>query len=654
MSLLEKINQPSDLKNIERESLPELAQEIRDLIIQTVATRGGHLGSSLGAVELTIALHLCFNAPEDRLVWDTGHQAYPHKLLTGRRERFASLRQYGGLCGFLSRAESEYDPFGAGHAGTSISAALGMVEARDQQEKKHHVVAIIGDGSMTAGMAYEALNHAGALNRNMIVVLNDNEMSISKNVGAFSAYLNRILTGPLYTKVKSETASILKNIPKIGQPMLKVARRAEESVKGFIVPGILFEELGFRYVGPIDGHRMDHLLDTFTNIKEIDGPILVHVITKKGKGYAPAEADPAAYHGTPSFKISTGKSKKKSGAPSYTAVFSKSLIRLAQEDKRIVAITAAMPEGTGLSKFAEVFPKRFYDVGISEQHAVTMAAGMAADGLRPVIAIYSTFLQRAFDQIVHDVALQNLPVVFCLDRAGIVGEDGPTHTGAFDIAYLKGIPNLVLMSPKDENELQHMLSTALKHDGPVAIRYPRGRGIGVSLDERFLSLPIGRGEIVSGGLEGEWDAAIFAIGNMVFPAQEAASQLAKDGLKVGVINARFAKPLDKALLISVLNRCRHIITAEEHALSGGFGEAVLALLEEEKNKQSIPSFSLHRLGLPDEFVEHGGQQIIKEKYGFTPEGVASFVSRVLSEKPKKGTFRPEVGLSSPSPLKALR
>lgn len=636
MGLLDQINSPKDLKAVPREALTQLAQEVREKILAVIADKGGHLGASLGTVELAIALHTVFDPPQDRLVWDTGHQAYPHKLLTGRRDLFHTLRQYQGISGFLSRAESPYDTFGAGHAGTAISAALGMVEARDHQEGKYHVVAIIGDGAMTAGMAYEALNHAGALRRNMIVVLNDNEMSISKNVGAISAYLARIITGPLYTKVRNETAELLKNIPKIGRPMLKAARRAEESVKGLITPGLLFEEMGFRYIGPIDGHRLDHLLTTFENVKQLEGPLLVHLITKKGKGYAPAEGDPAGFHGTAAFDLSTGVAKKKSSAPSYTGIFAKQLIALAKEDRRIVAITAAMPEGTGLSKFAKEFPDRFYDVGIAEQHAVTLAAGMAADGLRPVVAIYSTFLQRAFDQIVHDVALQNLPVVFCLDRAGLVGEDGPTHNGVFDIAYLKGIPNMVLMAPKDENELQQMLATAVKHPGPSAIRYPRGEAVGVPLEEPAMPLQIGKGELLRGDLttDGlveneaagrEIDVALVALGNMVYPSLAAAALLEREGISVAVVNARFIKPIDRELLVSIAHRCRRIVTVEEHVLAGGFGESVLALLEEEKGTGRIPAVDVRRIGLPDQFVEHGAQRILREKFGLDAERIAASV-----------------------------
>ncbi|MBN4054414.1 1-deoxy-D-xylulose-5-phosphate synthase [Nitrospira defluvii] len=653
MHLLDRIDHPSDLRKIAPEDLPQLAKEIREVILKTVSSLGGHLGASLGAVELAIALHKCFDTPKDRLVWDTGHQAYPHKLLTGRRKCFSTLRQYGGISGFLSRSESEFDTFGAGHAGTSISAALGMVEARIHKGGNYHVVAVIGDSSMTAGMAYEALNHAGALKRNIIVVLNDNEMSISKAVGALSSYLNRILTGKLYTKVKNETVNLLKNIPKIGHPMLKAARRAEESVKGLIVPGLFFEELGFRYFGPFDGHEIDHLLTIFDNVKTLKGPILIHVVTKKGKGYPLAEANPAGFHGKPSFNLSTGKPKKKSSSPSYTAIFSKSLIELASEDKRVVAITAAMPDGTGLNHFFKTFPERFYDVGISEQHAVTMAAGMAADGLRPFVAIYSTFLQRAFDQIVHDVALQNLPVVFCLDRAGLVGEDGPTHTGAFDIAYLKGIPNMILMAPKDENELQHMLKTALHHDGPVAIRYPRGAALGVPLDDNIEPLPIGKGELLSRTLGQKWDAALVAIGSMVYPALEAATLLEKQGVVAGVINARFAKPIDRELLVSVAKQCKKIVTLEEHALKGGFGETVLALFEEEKNAGSIPIVDLCSIGIPDRFIEHGPQQVLRENLGLDSRGITNFVANFVNGKPNKQSLKPEAKVVHTPRVKAV-
>ena len=622
MRLLKQINNPQDLKKIPRKELPQLAKEIREAILNLVSEKGGHLGASLGAVELTIALHYIFNDPEDRFVWDTGHQAYPHKLLTGRQDRFKTIRQYEGISGFLSRAESAYDTFGAGHAGTSISAALGMVEARNLLGQKHRVIAIIGDGAMTAGMAYEALNHAGGLKRDMIIILNDNEMSISKNVGAFSSYLARILTGPLYTKVRTETGELLKQIPKIGDPLVKAVRRADRSIKGFIAPGALFEELGFRYIGPLDGHRLDLLLDTFQNVQQLSGPLLIHLVTTKGKGYAPAEQDQSAFHGISAFDLGTGTAKKKPTRATYTSVFSDALIEQAKKNPRIVAITAAMPDGTGLSRFAEMFPNRFYDVGIAEQHGVTLAAGMAADGLRPVVAVYSTFLQRAFDQIVHDVALQNLPVIFCMDRAGLVGEDGPTHHGILDIAYLKGIPNMTLMAPKDENELSRMLVTALGLNAPSAIRYPRGEGVGVPMDETPAPLSIGEAELVHGDLCAKCDLVFFAIGSMVYPACEAAKRLEHDGIKVGVVNARFVKPIDRKMVVAVARVCTRIITVEEHVLSGGFGESVLSCLEEEKRQGQIGNVDLLRIGILDRFIEHGSQAILRKECGLDPESIA--------------------------------
>ncbi len=630
MGLLDQINSPKDVKEVPKGDLPQLAQEIREKILSVISDKGGHLGASLGAADLTVALHAVFDAPRDRIVWDTGHQAYPHKLLTGRRDVFHTLRQHGGISGFLSRAESPYDTFGAGHAGTAISAALGMVEAREQMGGDYHVIAVVGDGAITAGMAYEALNHAGALARNFIVILNDNEMSISKNVGAMSAYLTRMITDPLYTKFKSEAGTLLRNIPKIGKPMWEMAKRAEESVKGAIVPGLLFEEMGFRYIGPIDGHRMDHLLTTLHKVKQLGGPVLVHVITKKGKGYTPAEANPVAYHGMSAFDLATGVAKKKAvSAPTYTAVFAERLIRLATADRRIVAITAAMPEGTGLHTFAAAFPKRFYDVGIAEQHAVTLAAGMATEGLRPVVAIYSTFLQRAYDQIIHDVAIQNLPVVFCLDRAGITGEDGPTHHGLLDMAYLRPIPGLIVMAPKDENELQHMMATALAAPQPAVVRYPRGEGVGVALDGEPRPLPIGVGEWLIGDATSEADVGLVAIGNMVHPALAAAAQLLREGVTASVVNARFVKPLDRALLASVAQTARRIVTLEEHALSGGFGESVLAALEEERMAGNIPPTPVLRIGVPDRFVAHGAPKVLRAQCGLDVEGIVASVRGFL-------------------------
>ncbi|MEK7748179.1 MAG: 1-deoxy-D-xylulose-5-phosphate synthase [Nitrospirota bacterium] len=634
MSLLDQVNNPNDLRKIPTCDLPELAQDIRETILNLVSEKGGHLGASLGAVELTIALHYVFDTPNDRLVWDTGHQAYPHKLLTERKAQFKTIRQYQGISGFLSRAESHYDTFGAGHAGTSISAALGMAAARDQlmgetaTASKHKVIAIIGDGAMTAGMAYEALNHAGALKRDFIVILNDNEMSISKNVGAFSAYLTRIITAPLYTKVRKETETLLKQIPKIGDPLSKAVKIAEGSVKGLISPGALFEELGFRYIGPIDGHRLDLLLTTFENVKQLQGPILIHLLTKKGKGYLPAEQDQTAFHGISAFDLTTGAAKKRSAQVTYTSVFANAMVQLAKKDRRIVAITAAMPDGTGLSKFSKAFPDRFYDVGIAEQHGVTLAAGMAADGLRPYVAIYSTFLQRGYDQIVHDVALQNLPVVFCLDRAGLVGEDGPTHHGTLDIAYLKGIPNLTLMAPKDENELTRMLVTALTLNGPCAIRYPRGEGVGVPLDDSPLPLPIGEAEILPGPPLKEWDIAFIAIGNMVSQAILSADLLKQKGINAGVVNARFVKPIDRKTLSLIAQTCPKIVTLEDHVLSGGFGESVSSILAEgAAHGGPTRTALLLRIGLPDRFIQHGSPALLRKECEMDPE---SIVKRVIS------------------------
>jgi 1-deoxy-D-xylulose-5-phosphate synthase len=633
MSLLNQINSPKDVKAIPRAELPKLADEVRQKILSVISDKGGHLGASLGTVELTVALHAAFDAPRDRIVWDTGHQAYAHKLLTGRRDRFHTLRQHEGISGFLCRTESPYDTFGAGHAGTAISAALGMAEARDHLGGDYHVVAVVGDGAITAGIAYEALNHAGGLQKNLIVILNDNEMSISKNVGALSAYLTRMITDPLYMRVKSEVGAMMKNIPKIGKPMLKAVRRAEESMKGMLVPGLLFEELGFRYIGPIDGHRIDHMLTTFENVKQLRGPLLIHLVTKKGKGYVPAEADPVAYHGLSAFDLETGIAKKKvAAAPTYTGVFAERLIHLAKKDKKIVAITAGMPDGTGLNKFAALFPDRCYDVGIAEQHAVTLAAGMATEGLRPVVTIYSTFLQRAYDQIIHDVGIQNLPVVFCLDRAGLVGEDGPTHHGVFDLAYLRPIPNMLIMAPKDENELQHMMATALAVAQPAAIRYPRGEGLGVPMDAEPTPLPVGRGEVIAGDVEAPSDVAFIAIGNMVSLAQSAATLLAPEGIRTLVINARFVKPLDLALLVQVARSARRLVTLEDHLLSGGFGEAVLAALEDEKHTGNLPPFDLLRLGLPDQFIEHGAPKILRAQCGLTAQQVADTVRLLVKNE----------------------
>jgi len=634
MKYLDTINSPKDLKQIPLEELPNLAKEIRERIIEVVSKTGGHLASNLGIVELTIALHYIFDAPDDLIIWDVGHQAYVHKILTGRRDKFHTLRQHGGISGFPRPDESPYDTFNMGHSGTSLSAALGMLEARDKKKRKNKVIVVIGDGSMTAGMVFEGLNHAGDLKKDIIVILNDNEMSISRNVGAISSYLGKVITGELYTKVKKETEQLIKNIPRIGEPMLKVAKKAEESVKGLMGPGMLFEELGFKYVGPISGHRFDHLFPTLENIKKLNGPVLVHVVTKKGKDYPPAERDPAAYHGVPAFDIKTGLPLNKSTIPTYTKVFGQTISKLAETNEKIVTISAAMPEGTGLSIFSERYPDRFYDVGIAEQHGVTFAAGLASGGFHPVVAIYSTFLQRAYDQIAHDVCLQNLPVTFAMDRAGLVGEDGPTHHGTFDISYLRHLPNIIIMAPKDEDELQHMLYTSVNCQGPSAIRYPRGTGVGVELRSHFRLLEIGKGEII---FEGS-DVAIIAIGNMVYPSIEAAGILKKRGIDAAVINARFIKPVDESLIISLANKYHNIITVEEGVLAGGFGSAVLETLE----RNSLSDVKVKRIGLPDKFIEHGSIKELHNIYGLDAPGIAQDVQSFLSiknEKPLRGLLR---------------
>ncbi|WP_447974237.1 1-deoxy-D-xylulose-5-phosphate synthase [Nitrospira sp. Kam-Ns4a] len=625
MSLLKQIHSPLDLKRLSPEALPELCQEVREQIVSVVSSVGGHLASNLGVVELTVALHYLLDTPNDLIVWDTSNQAYTHKLLTGRRERFHTLRQYGGLSGFCKREESVYDTFNAGHAGTGVSAAIGMVEAREQLGQTHKVVCVVGDGAMTAGMTLEGLHHAGGLGKDFLVILNDNQMSISRNVGAISAYLNRTFTGEFYTRVKEETGQFLRAIPHIGREVEKIARRAQELAKGLILPGVLFEELGFRYVGPIDGHRFDHLLPTLENVLKLKGPTLLHVITKKGLGYEPAMKNPVWFHACPAFVRETGEPAKKPPRPSYTALAVQALITLARQDRRIVAITAAMSEGTGLTAFEKEFPDRLYDVGIAEQHAVTFAAGLAARGLRPVVAIYSTFLQRAYDQVVHDVATQNLPVTFCIDRGGLVAEDGTTHHGAFDFAYLRHVPNMVVMAPKDENELQHMVKTCLTHDGPAAVRYPRGTSLGVAMDPEPLPLPIGRGELLREGT----DLAIVAVGVTVWEAVKAAERLAQEGISCTVVNARFVKPLDADLIECVARRVRCLVTVEEGAKMGGFGSAVLECLSE----RGVVGLPTRLLGLPDWFIEQGPQDLLREKYGLTAEGIYEAAKALLAGAP---------------------
>jgi len=616
-SLLSQIDGPGQLKKLSIPQLQQLAQEIRDTIICTVAENGGHLAPNLGVVELTLALHHVFEAPLDRIIWDVGHQAYAHKLLTGRRAQFQTIRQYGGLSGFPKRSESKYDAFGTGHSSTSISAALGIAVGNALKGAPNRAIAVIGDGSMTGGLAFEALNQAGDLNKNLIVVLNDNEMSISPNVGALSSFLSRKLSNRTLVNLKREVENVLRSIPSLGPNIIQILKRSEDSLVSFFTPGMLFQALDFHYIGPIKGHRLDRLIETFETAKQLEGPVLVHVMTQKGRGYKPAECDPTSFHGVGSFDIATGKScgsnSGKPCPPSYTQVFGQSMIKLGEESTNVIGITAAMPQGTGLDAFAARFPDRFFDVGIAEQHAVTFAAGLATEGFRPVVAVYSTFLQRAYDQIIHDVCLQDLPVVFAMDRGGIVGEDGPTHHGLFDLSFLRPVPNMVLMAPKDENELQHMLKTALEHNGPAALRYPRGNGLGVPMDVTPQSLPIGKGELLREG----GDLVLVGIGQTVAAAMEAAERLEQLGVQAAVINARFVKPLDQELILSWARKTERVITIEENVLQGGFGSAVLEMFQE----ALFTPAGFTRLGIPDTFVPHGGQSTLRNLYGIDAEGI---------------------------------
>jgi len=606
-NILQTINSPEDVRRLSIAELNQLAAEIREEIVKTVSKSGGHLAPSLGVVELTLALHHVFNTPSDKLIWDVGHQAYAHKLITGRREQFHTLRQYKGISGFPKRSESPYDAFDTGHSSTSISAGLGIASAKHLKKCKDRVIAVIGDGSMTGGMAFEALNQAGHLDKNLIVVLNDNEMSISPNVGALSSFLSRKMTSKQVVRAKEEVKHLLKSFSNIGENILQVLKKSEESFKGFFTPGMLFEALKFEYIGPIPGHQIENLIATFENVRNFShGPVLIHVLTKKGKGYAPAEENPGDYHGLGPFDIKTGTPLPVPEAPiSYTRCFGDTLVHLADMEPKIVAITAAMPAGTGLMRFARRFPNRFFDVGIAEQHAVTFAAGLATEGMLPVVAVYSTFLQRALDQVIHDVCLQNLPVTFALDRAGVVGDDGPTHHGVFDLSYLRFIPNLVLMAPKDENELQHMLYTAIRHKGPAAVRYPRGQGEGVELSDELVEIPIGRGEVLREG----HDILLLPLGNRVYPALEAAKGLEKVGIDAAVINPRFVKPLDSDLIIEWARKTGRVVTVEDNACMGGFGSAVLELLA----ANNLSHIKVNILGYGDRFMEHGPQEILWRK-----------------------------------------
>ncbi|WP_312338969.1 1-deoxy-D-xylulose-5-phosphate synthase [Anaerospora hongkongensis] len=617
VTVLDTIEQPQDLKKLSFSQLEKLAGEIRHLIIQTIAKNGGHLAPNLGVVELTLALHKVFDSPKDKFIWDVGHQAYIHKILTGRRTKFGSIRQLNGISGFPKRNESQHDAFGTGHSSTSLSAALGLALARDLSGQKSHVLAIIGDGSLTGGQAFEALNHAGHLGTRMTVILNDNEMSIAKNVGALSEYLSKMRTTSTYSKVKHDIEYLLRRIPAIGDSVAKTAERVKDSLKYLLVPGVFFEELGFTYLGPIDGHNISSLIEVLQQTKNIDGPVLIHVITQKGKGYQPAECNAAQFHGVGPFCVETGAISKSNGNPTYTGVFGDTLIKLAESDPDIVAITAAMPEGTGLKKFASQYPKRFWDVGIAEQHAVTMAAGLAAAGKKPVVALYSTFLQRAYDQVLHDVCLQKLPVIFALDRAGIVGEDGPTHHGVFDFSFLRHIPNIIVMAPKDEAELRNMMTTAVHTNAPVAIRYPRGSGTGADITKELEILPVGKAE----ELIHEGTMALLAIGAMVDPCLQAAGLLAQKGISCRVINARYLKPLDGELIRRLARETGAIVTVEDNSLAGGFGSAVLEYI----NTNNLNWVKILRLGWSDQFIEQGSRSELLAKYGMTPEGIAESV-----------------------------
>jgi len=628
LSFLERINSPADLKALSRSELPILASEIRKVIIDVVSKNGGHLAPSLGVVELAIAIHYVFTAPADKIIWDVGHQSYAHKLITGRRERFHTLRQYDGICGFTRMSESPYDAFSTGHSSTSISAGLGIACAKRLKNDRSKVIAVIGDGSMTAGLAYEGLNQAGDINKNIIVILNDNDMSIAHNVGALSSFLSRTFSAKYLQDFKKELKDFLKSLPKVGDDIYQFAKRSKESFKSFITPGMLFEAFNFEYFGPIDGHNLNHLIDILNNIKCLDEPVLLHVSTKKGKGYSPAEKNPVYFHGVGCFNADTGESiNKECSVPTYTQVFGETMLEIAKKDDRIVAVTAAMPEGTGLVKFSEAYPDRFFDVGIAEQHAVTFAAGLATEGFKPVVAIYSTFLQRAYDQILHDVCLEALPVVFAVDRGGIVGEDGATHNGVFDLSYLRSLPNMVVMAPKDENELARMLTTSFAHKGPIAVRYPRGDVEGVKIEKRDIPITMGKGEVLQKGD----DVLILAIGRSVSEALTAHVTLAEKGISATVVNCRFVKPLDADLIGTLARATPRIITVEENVRQGGFGSAVMECLCD----QGITGFLLKCIGVPDIFVEHGPQEMLRSKYGVDALTIVNAAKRLMLDVSKK-------------------
>lgn len=610
MKVLPSIQTPTDLRLIKKELLPTLCAELRQTIIDTASKNGGHLGSSLGAVEIITALHYVFNTPQDQIVFDTGHQAYAHKLLTGRQKKFSTIRTQGGLSGFPKRSESKYDAFGAGHASTAVSAALGLAIARDQQKQKHKVIAVVGDGCLTGGMAYEAMQNAGLLRTDLLVILNDNQMFISQRVGALGKALTKLLATKYVQLAEEKATNFLKRFDEFGNNAAKLAKRA----RAILFPGTLFEEMGFRYFGPVDGNDLDALLEVLETLKDVKGPILLHAVTKKGKGYEPAENNPTKFHGVGIFDVETGDSLGKSSAITYTKAFSQALLKLAEKDDKIAAVTAAMPEGTGLDAFRDKFPARYFDVGIAEEHAATFAAGLAAGGVKPVVALYSTFAQRCYDQILHDVCLQKLPVVFALDRGGLVGEDGPTHHGVFDYSFLRSIPNLIFAAPADENELQHLLKTAFDSNAPFVLRYPRGAGVGKVLDKELKALPIGKGEWLKKGKDG----TILALGNRVYPALEAAEMLEQKGKDYGVVNMRFLKPLDTKIIDEALKKSPRLVTVEDGMLAGGFGSAVA-----EYTADKHPEAKLLRLGIGDEFVEHGKLAALYDKLGLSSAQIAA-------------------------------
>lgn len=625
MNLLKQIDSPADLRKLPVAKLQPLADELREYMIETLSKIGGHTGASLGPVELILALHYAFDTPTDKLVFDIGHQAYAHKIITGRRDQFPTIRQYDGLSGFLKRDESDYDVFNAAHAGTSVSAAIGIAAARDIKKEDFNVVAFIGDAGLTSGMALEGINQVGHLKKKMIILLNDNEMSIAPNVGALSGYLNRIRGAKPYHELKHELEEWIKAIPAIGEKVLTVGKTVKDALASQLIPGALWEELGLRYMGPINGHDFNAILHALEEAKKEDGPVLIHALTVKGKGYAPAEQDKAAWHGTSAFEISTGKFIKDANpAPTYTNTFAQATIDLMRQDERIVAITAAMPDGTGVSKVMKEFPDRTFDVAIAEQHAVGFAAGMATEGLKPIAAIYSTFLQRAYDQIFHDVVLMGLDVTFALDRGGVAGADGPTHHGLMDFGYLRHMPGFVVMAPKDENELRHMLKTAVYYDGPASIRYPRGNGLGVTMDEEIHLLDMGKAEILRDGA----DVAILGIGTQVDYCLKAADRLAADGIQATVVNSRFVKPLDEELILALARTHGSLVTVEDHYLMTGFGSAVLELLE----AHQMNEVRVLRLGFEDKLIEHGPQSLLLAKYGLDGDGIYSRTKEFMASK----------------------